>query len=210
MDTQRYLIVNADDLGQSPGVNRGIIEAHEHGIVTSASLMVRWPAATEAAAYAREHPQLSVGLHLDLGEWACRNGEWFRLYAVVKEDDVVAVAKEIEQQVAAFRRLMGKDPTHIDSHQHSHRNEPAQSIVLGLGREMGVPVRDFSAFVRYAGEFYGQMDNGVSYPEGIGPQNLLRILEELPPGCTELGCHPGHVDGLESMYLEERLIEIQT
>ena len=58
----RRLIVNADDFGQSPGVNRGIIEAHQHGIVTSASLMVSWPAAAEAAAYgraannAKEHP----------------------------------------------------------------------------------------------------------------------------------------------------------
>ena len=47
---RRYLIVNADDLGRSPGVNRGVIEAHAGGIVTSASLMVRWPAAAEAAA----------------------------------------------------------------------------------------------------------------------------------------------------------------
>ena len=47
MIAQRYLIVNADDFGQSPGINRGVIEAHENGIVTSASLMVRWPAAAE-------------------------------------------------------------------------------------------------------------------------------------------------------------------
>jgi predicted glycoside hydrolase/deacetylase ChbG (UPF0249 family) len=53
MSTNRYLIVNADDFGQSHGVNRGVIEAFENGIVTSASLMVRWPAAVEAAAYAR-------------------------------------------------------------------------------------------------------------------------------------------------------------
>ena len=51
---KRYLIVNADDFGQSHGVNRGIIEAHERGVVTSASLMVRWPAARKAAAYARK------------------------------------------------------------------------------------------------------------------------------------------------------------
>ncbi|MGA2658858.1 MAG: ChbG/HpnK family deacetylase, partial [Verrucomicrobiota bacterium] len=56
---RRGLIVNADDFGLDPGVNRGIIKSHEYGIVTSASLMVRWPAAAEAAAYAREHPELS-------------------------------------------------------------------------------------------------------------------------------------------------------
>ena len=65
----RYLIVNADDFGQSRGINRGITEAHEQGIVTSASLMVRWPAAPEAAAYARSHGSLSLGLHFDFGEW---------------------------------------------------------------------------------------------------------------------------------------------
>ena len=54
------LIVNADDFGCSRGVNRGIIEAHEHGIVTSASLMVNRPAASEAAEYGREHPELGV------------------------------------------------------------------------------------------------------------------------------------------------------
>jgi predicted glycoside hydrolase/deacetylase ChbG (UPF0249 family) len=69
MSAAKYLIVNADDFGQSPGINRGIIEAHEQGIVTSASLMTRWLAAGEAALYAKQFPKLSVGLHLDLGEW---------------------------------------------------------------------------------------------------------------------------------------------
>ena len=71
-DRLRFLIVNADDFGQSAGVNRGVAMAHEQGIVTSASLMVRWPAATGAAAFGRAHPGLSVGLHVDLGEWARR------------------------------------------------------------------------------------------------------------------------------------------
>jgi predicted glycoside hydrolase/deacetylase ChbG (UPF0249 family) len=53
----RQLIVNADDFGQSAGVNRGVIEAHENGIVTSASLMVRWPDAADAARYARPAPR---------------------------------------------------------------------------------------------------------------------------------------------------------
>ena len=88
MAAKRYLIVNADDFGQSHGVNRGIIEAHERGIVTSASLMVRWPAATEAAAYSRQHPHLSLGLHVDFGEWACRGGHWVPLYEVVPSNDI--------------------------------------------------------------------------------------------------------------------------
>src|SRR5260370_15450729 len=91
---KRALIVNADDFGQSFGINRGIMEAHERGIVTSASLMVRWPAAREAAAYAKKHPRLSLGLHFDFGESRFRNGNWTKLYEVVSEADVEAVRRE--------------------------------------------------------------------------------------------------------------------
>src|SRR3954465_4438787 len=92
----RRLIVNADDFGLSHGVNAGIIQAHEHGIVTSASLMVRASAAAaqEAANYAKRRPQLSVGLHVDIGEWAVVAGEWRPLYEVVSADDPVAVDAE--------------------------------------------------------------------------------------------------------------------
>ncbi|MBA2449837.1 MAG: ChbG/HpnK family deacetylase, partial [Chloroflexi bacterium] len=77
------MIVNADDFGFSPGVSRGIVAAHERGIVTSASLMVRWPAAVAAAAYGRAHPALSVGLHVDLGQDAYRDGRQVTLYRVI-------------------------------------------------------------------------------------------------------------------------------
>src|SRR5215470_18291652 len=59
----RYLNVNADDFGADQHVNRGIIEAHERGIVTSASLMVDMPGARAAVRLAKERPRLSVGLH---------------------------------------------------------------------------------------------------------------------------------------------------
>ena len=90
----RYLIVNADDFGQSRGINRGIMEAHEQGIVSSTSPMVRWPAAPEAAAYARSHRSLSLGLHLDFGEWRCRKGRWLQLYEVVPIEDPRGVRDE--------------------------------------------------------------------------------------------------------------------
>src|SRR5919199_1733575 len=121
MSDARALIVNADDFGLSPGINAGVAAAHERGIVTSASLMVRWPAAGEAAAYARAHPALSLGLHVDLGEWAYRDGAWVQLYQVVPEDDRAAVAEELSRQLAAFRALVGRHPTHLDSHQHVHQ-----------------------------------------------------------------------------------------
>ena len=65
---RRHLIVNADDFGLSPAINRGIIAAHRNGIVTSASLMVNGPAFENAVALAQENPALDIGLHLTLTE----------------------------------------------------------------------------------------------------------------------------------------------
>src|SRR5512143_125956 len=136
MAAKRYLIVNADDFGLSAGVNRGIIRAHEEGILTSASLMVRYPAAAEAARYALEHPRLSVGLHLDLAEWVYRDDQWIPRYQVVATDSEAAVAEEVTRQHESFRRLLGRAPTHIDSHQHVHRNDPVRSVAGLLAQEL--------------------------------------------------------------------------
>lgn len=208
MVAERQLIVNADDLGLSPGVNRGIIEAHERGIVTSASLMVRWPAAEEAAAYARQHPDLSVGLHVDLGEWRCLNDTWVPVYEIVTGDGMTDVQHEITRQLESFRSLIGREPTHFDSHQHVHRDEPALSILLGLARATGVPLRDHSTRVRYCGAFYGQTATGLPFHEAITVQALVDIVEGLPSGVTEVGCHPGEGTDLESSYRDEREQEV--
>jgi predicted glycoside hydrolase/deacetylase ChbG (UPF0249 family) len=208
MSTKRYVIVNADDFGQSPGVNHGIVTAHEQGVVTSTSLMVRWAAAAEAAAYGRAHPEFSIGLHLDLGEWACREGTWVPLYEVVPEKDAGAVAAEVERQLAAFHRLLGRDPTHIDSHQHAHLQEPVRSVVMEVARRLKVPVRRCDPRVAYCGNFYGQMADGSPLPEILSVDGLLRILSELPLGITELGCHPGEGTDLDTMYLHERAQEV--
>ena len=61
-----YAILNADDFGLSPGINRGIIESHRDGIVTSVSLMTVGDAFEEAVAFAHEAPGLSLGIHLTL------------------------------------------------------------------------------------------------------------------------------------------------
>lgn len=209
MTPPRALIVNADDFGRSAGINRGVIEAHERGIVTSTSLMVGWPAAREAATFARGHSAMDVGLHLDFGEWVRRGDTWVAQYEVVPASDADLVKAEVARQVQQFRELMGNDPSHIDSHQHVHRSEPVRSAVLAAAAELGVHVRHFGA-ARYCGAFYGQDGKGRPLPDALSTTALVRTLRELPPGLTELCCHPGYADDLESDYRAERAVEVRT
>lgn len=205
----KYLIVNADDFGLCRGVNRGIIECFERGIVTSTSLMVRQPGADQAAAYARQNLRLSVGLHLDLGEWISRNGEWQPLRQVVDIHDAAAVRKEIAWQLAEFRRLVGRDPTHLDSHQHAHSKEPVRSAASALARFLGLALRGEHPAVHYCGHFYGQEAEGMPRPDAISLAALARIVARLPAGITELCCHPGYIEDLQSVYQGEREEEMR-
>ncbi len=189
----RYLIVNGDDLGMSPGVNRGIVEAHRDGILTSASLMVDRPAAEEAATVARELPHLSVGLHLEYD----RGGQ----------ADLRSLTL---QQLDRFEWLTGGLPTHIDSHRDVHRRPDVLRHVLELARQLGVPVRGHS-LVHCLTTFYGQW-GGEDHPEQVSVDNLIRLLNsEVAGSVTELVCHPGYHDGeLDSSYAGVREVEIRT
>jgi predicted glycoside hydrolase/deacetylase ChbG (UPF0249 family) len=204
---ERLLIVNADDLGLSPGVNAGIFEAHQRGIVTSASLMVRAAAAAEALAPAEAHRELAVGLHLDIAEWQYEEGEWRVNYERCRTEDAAAVEAECRGQLAAFRELAGRDPTHLDSHQHTHMSEPVATVAAGLAAELEIPLR--ARGIRYEGGFYGQSGKGEPYPAGIEAERLVELIEALPPGRTELGCHPGIGDDTGSSYASEREQELR-
>ena len=205
----RRLIVNADDFGLSAGINRGIIEARERGIVTSASLMVRGAAAAAAAEYARANEWRSVGLHIDLAEWIYRDDAWQPLYQVVDPADRAAVEGEVRRQLATFIALMGRPPSHLDSHQHLHRDEPLRSTAERLAKEHNLPLRHFS-WVNYCGRFYGQSAKGLPIFEAISVETLIEVLSELPPGITELACHPGYADDIETTYRRERATEVAT
>jgi chitin disaccharide deacetylase len=207
--SERALIVNADDFGRSGGVNEGVIRCHEEGIVTSASLMVRWPHAVEAAAYAHRGT-LGIGLHLDLGEWVYGQDGWQTSYDVLPEETPEAVALELARQLEEFERLVGGPPDHLDSHQHVHRDEPARGPVLALGKRLGVPVREAAPAIAYSGVFYGQDGKGTPVPEAITIEALVAAIEDLPAGTTELACHPATVVDHDSAYGEERLREAET
>jgi len=203
---RRFLIVNADDFGLSDGVNRGIIEAHQQGIVTSVSVMVLQVAAKGAAAYVIRNSALDAGLHVDLGEWRYYNGSWEAIYETAPQD----IGRDVEHQVELFRDLFGRNPSHMDSHQHVHLHEPARTVMLAVASDLGVPLRSLSAEVRYVGAFYGQDARGQPLPRAIEVGSLVQIIQELELGATELGCHPGFSDGLQSSYGRERDLELAT
>ena len=208
---ERVLVVNADDFGRTPGINAGIMKTHREGIVTSASAMVRWPAALEAAALAREAPELALGLHVDLKEWVFEDGDWREVYTVVETDDLAVVEAEVRRQSLRFRDLFGKQPTHLDSHQNVHRWTPAIGELLDrLGEELGVPVRQRNGRVAFDGSFYGQALKGDPMHEAISVEHLSEKIRALPPGITELSCHPGLGDDFDSPYRSERHIEVDT
>jgi predicted glycoside hydrolase/deacetylase ChbG (UPF0249 family) len=198
----RYLIVNADDFGASTGVNHGIARAHRRGIVTSASLMVGMPGSDEAASLARECSELSTGLHV----WfAARRGQ-----PATELSDPAACRVSVEAQLVRFSELMGRPPTHLDSHHHVHTDPILLPCFRDAAERLGIPLRDCSG-VRYCSSFYGQWA-GESHRERVSVAGLIGVLSsEVGEGVTELGCHPGCGDSsLVSSYTVERELELQT
>jgi predicted glycoside hydrolase/deacetylase ChbG (UPF0249 family) len=198
----KWIVVNADDLGASPGVNRGIAEAHQHGPLTSVSLMVNMPASPDGARLARDRPALSVGLHAHLTDASRR--------ALVDFATGEGCRAALNQQLRSFLEFMGRPPTHLDSHHNVHRNPRLLPYFLEAADRYGLPLRDHSA-VRYFSSFYGQWE-GETHLEQISVQNLIRLVDqEISAGVTELSCHPGYPDPqLQSSYRLERQAELET
>jgi predicted glycoside hydrolase/deacetylase ChbG (UPF0249 family) len=196
----KYLIVNADDFGASRGITRGILEAHQRGILTSTSLMVNAPAAMEAAALSRGAPNLSVGLHADVEAELKRSDG----------DPGWRVRDALRAQWTRFEELMDRRPTHLDAHHNVHRDRRALPHFLDIAREWGVPLREHGP-VRYFSKFYGQW-GGQTHLEQISVENLSRMLEtEIAEGITELSCHPGYVEpDYPGSYRTERETELRT
>lgn len=198
----KYLIINADDFGASVGINNGIVESHSRGVVTSTSLMVAGRAVHEAVAMSRDCPALSVGLHWDISGAGPQQ---------VKTSDLATVQEAFYRQVDEFHRLLGRLPTHIDSHHHLHRRAECVALFRELVATLGVPLRGESG-VRFTGGFYAQWQWMVTNLDYVSVPMLERMLrEEVPQGWTEFSCHPGYVSpDFSTVYHEEREAEIRT
>jgi predicted glycoside hydrolase/deacetylase ChbG (UPF0249 family) len=198
----RRVIFNADDFGASAGINRGIVRCHQAGVVTSTSLMVTGRAAREAVALCHDNPALSVGLHWDV--W----GEDEREFDL---RDLSAVRRELLRQLDLFQELVGRAPTHVDSHRHAHRTQNVMQIFAEVLAPMGIPTRG-DGLVGYVGGFYAQWEWTKTELRYIGVPFLLHLLEtEVGPGWTEFSCHPGfRSPDFQSVYDEEREVEVRT
>jgi chitin disaccharide deacetylase len=205
----RCLIVNADDFGYSDGVNRGILDAHDNGIVTSASLMVERPGALEAAERARERPRLGLGLHVEVRHW---RSSWLPRRGAARFPTSVAprAEKDLRRQLDRFRLLVGREPSHLDSHQHRHLAELVRPAFEEASAALGIPLRRVDRRVRFCGEFYGHDGHGRPDHDAITPEALIRLIENVEDGVTELCCHPGYANGLGDWYRKERAQEVQT
>ena len=192
----KHLVVNADDLGYDPEIDRGILEAHANGIVTSATAMVETPFA--AAALARAPRTLGVGLHAVL--------------------DPAAAGREAERtlrrQLERFQELRGGPPTHLDSHKHAHAAPAVLEAVTAVALERGLPVRALDARMRAllrsrgvstADHFLGDAALRPAWTE----QALLGALAALREGVTEIMAHPGHRPShARTSFAAEREVEL--
>lgn len=224
----KRLIVNADDLGRTHGINAGVFEAHRRGIVTSATAMVNYDGVEEAARLSSSAPRLGIGLHValtggrtTLPPSAVPSLVDERGLQPAKPDGLSGaspreIAAEVAAQFARFVAVFGRRPTHLDSHHHSHRRPEVFDAVAALARLEGLPVRnagpEMAARLRSRGVRSSDRFEERFFAEGVSVPHLISIIESLPEGSTELMCHPAHPDAqllASSSYGEVRVRELQ-
>jgi len=153
---KRKIIINADDFGLHPAVNKGIIDGFSNGCITSASIMPGGEAFVEAVELAADHPNLGIGVHLMVvgGRAVCKpldiptlaDAQGFlpldypaflkRYFA--GRVDTQEIRRELTAQVDRVAKT-GLPITHLDSHQHMHVVPGIIDIVLDIAEQFAIP-----------------------------------------------------------------------
>jgi predicted glycoside hydrolase/deacetylase ChbG (UPF0249 family) len=227
------LIVNADDFGYAESVSAGILRAHRDGIVTSATFMTNAPHTAGAAKLARATPSLDVGVHLvvtygqplvdvaRVRSLVDAEGKFFRPKELMTRDIVREEALyEYRAQYKKAHDLLGRKPTHLDTHHWVH-DHPALEWAIGeLALETGAAARIHSREQRDRLRARGvhtpdHFAREFQYEGKVGVEQLLGLLAQLAErdDVTELMCHPGETDAAlvaKSGYASERPTELAT
>jgi len=203
----KNLIVNADDLGWTEGVNRGILEAFQHGIVTSASLLANGAAFAGAVKAANSTPGLGVGVHLNLsngppaadreavssllndaGEFAA--GPQSLLLKRARRGLVLdEVEEEWDAQIQRVRDA-GIRPTHLDGHKHVHMLPGLFAIALRLARKHGIEAIRVSleeSNLRAALTSRGKHRAGVVMKQGVQARGLKLLARDARRQAAQAG-----------------------
>ena len=214
----KQLVVTADDFGLTKGVTDGILEAHRNGIVTRTSIIAAGRAFDYAAEQALLHPSLGLGLHFTVVEEHAVSDAKIQLpssYAGVVLGRLSTTFIEAELR-AQLRKCAdaGLKLTHIDSHQHVHTLPSIMRIVLRVAEEHGIrrvrlpldspslrhPAKAALCWLArydlflYPGRFVCDRVAGLIASGSLNEARLLRILDSIREGTTELVCHPGRED----------------
>jgi predicted glycoside hydrolase/deacetylase ChbG (UPF0249 family) len=204
----KNLIVNADDLGWTEGVNRGIAEAHWKGLVTSTSLLANGRAFASALEVASANPELGVGVHLNLSDGPpTAKPEQVRglvnragVFEGGPESLLLRIAsrslplKEVEREWDAQIRKVrdaGIAPTHVDGHKHVQMLPGLFEIALRLAKKHGIRA------IRVSHEesklrsvlSAGQQNAGVVLKQGVQARGLKLLARE----AREMADHAGLV-----------------
>jgi predicted glycoside hydrolase/deacetylase ChbG (UPF0249 family) len=193
----KLLVVNADDLGYDPEIDRGILEAHARGLVTSATAMV---GTAFAAAALRDAPRtLGVGLHAVLDP----------------ELGTAAAEAALRAQLERFEVLRGAPPTHLDSHKHAHARPAVLAAFIAVALERRLPVRGVDSAMRSGLRRAGVVTTDAFLGDAAlrpawTPEALAAALGGVGEGATELMSHPGHrPSSARTSFGVEREVELR-
>ena len=223
------LVFNADDLGLSHGINRGILECYKKGVVNSASLMTNTPFFEEAVGFIHEHQLPNIGLHFNLTEFQpllathktlCNaDGTFIRAITNQKQVDVREVADELEAQYSKAVRA-GVCITHFDSHHHVHMSALLRKEFVTIAAKYRMPLRKCHNTYRnplkrlrhywlYRKQpFYTELFSSLFYDEAATVANLNHLIKNTT-ATLEIMCHPGYEDQGNGAYNSQRLAELK-
>jgi predicted glycoside hydrolase/deacetylase ChbG (UPF0249 family) len=207
----RRLIVNADDLGMSRGTTDGILQAHQKGIVTSASLMVNQPASEYAIDQLKSVPRLRVGVHINLCRGrpllaanevptlVTKEGRFYPYHEMRQRFWCWAVSpREVEAECRAQIRWMKErllTPTHADSHDHLHliplavRPFCRALLAEGIRNTRAARVRYWPRDGYVAGAFAGPIYRRLALTAYVELLQLAVFRGLAQPDCV-VTCHP--------------------
>ena len=212
------LIVNSDDFGLTPGVNRGIIDALKRGLLRSTTAMMNMPAIEMAAGLAKENPELGVGIHLVLTAGrplldthktiVDEKGNFLKNAVLTKKTDVDVeeVYAEYVAQMEKYIKLFGHKPTHIDGHHHTHALPQTIEATRRLAKAYDIKyVRHVDSDVAFISDFYGPLTDYNQFE--------TTLKRHLGREYVELMCHVAFIDVdliQCSTYNFDRVRELET